>query len=143
MSRHVVARASELGDGERLIVEVAGRSIGIFRVGDRFYGLRNRCPHAGGELCRGRVVGRLSSDRPGRYVHDRSRPLVACPWHGWEFDLATGQSYIDPGRLRVRPYEVQALQGEALAAGPYRAETIPVSLDDEYLVVTLGGAGEG
>jgi nitrite reductase/ring-hydroxylating ferredoxin subunit len=143
MSRHVVGRAADLRDGERLIVEVAGRSIGIFRIGGRLYGLRNRCPHAGGELCRGHVVGRLSSDRPGHYTHDASRPLVACPWHGWEFDLATGQSYIDPRRLRVRPYRVETLPGDALAAGPFRAETIPVSVQDEYLVVTVGGAGEG
>ncbi len=139
MSRHVVGRAADLGDGERLIVEVAGRSIGIFRIGGRLYGLRNRCPHAGGELCRGRVVGRLSSARPGQYTHDPSRPLVACPWHGWEFDLATGQSYIDPRRLRVRPYPVQKLTREQLAAGPFRAETIPVSVQDDYLVVTVGG----
>jgi nitrite reductase/ring-hydroxylating ferredoxin subunit len=129
MSRHVVGRAADLGDGERLIVDVAGRSIGIFRVGGRLYGLRNRCPHAGGELCRGRLLGRLSSARPGHYAYDAARPLVACPWHGWEFDLATGQSYVDPGRVRVRAYDV-------------RAETIPVSEQDEYLVVTLGETGE-
>lgn len=143
MSRHVVGRAADLGDGERLIVDVAGRSIGIFRIGDRLYALRNRCPHAGGELCRGHVVGRLSSDRPGHYVHDGTRPVVACPWHGWEFDLATGQSYIDPPNLRVRAYEVRALSGEALAAGPYRVETISVSVQDEYIVVTMSAAGTG
>jgi nitrite reductase/ring-hydroxylating ferredoxin subunit len=143
VSRHVVGRAADLRDGERLIVEVAGRSIGIFRIAGRLYGLRNRCPHAGGELCRGHVVGRLSSAGPGHYVHDGSRPLVACPWHGWEFDLATGRSYIDPRRLRVRSYPVHRVTGEELAAGPFRAETIPVSVEDDYLVVTVGGAEEG
>lgn len=160
--RYVVGRASELADGDRLIVEVGGRSVGIFRVGDRLYALRNRCPHAGGELCRGRVLGRLESPRPGRYVHDLSRPLIACPWHGWEFDLATGQSYFDPERTRVRAYraavacgaklagEVErgevapaAPTGELMAAGsvvpgPYRAETVPVSVQDDYVVLTLG-----
>jgi nitrite reductase/ring-hydroxylating ferredoxin subunit len=117
-TRYVVAPVSELPDGGRLIVNVAGRSIGVFRVGDDYYALRNRCPHAGGELCRGRVVGRLESERPGDYVHDLSRPLVACPWHGWEFDLATGQSYVDPARLRVRAY--------------------PVAVEDDHVVLTLG-----
>jgi nitrite reductase/ring-hydroxylating ferredoxin subunit len=142
VSHHVVGRAADLGDGERLIVDVAGRSIGVFRVGGRLYALRNRCPHAGGELCRGQLVGRLSSARPGHYVHDASRPLVACPWHGWEFDLATGQSYVDPRRLRVRAYDVRALPVQALTVGPYRAQTIPVCEQDEYLVVTLGDTGE-
>jgi 3-phenylpropionate/trans-cinnamate dioxygenase ferredoxin subunit len=133
---------ADLDDGGRLIVEVAGRSIGIFRIGRRLYALRNRCPHAGGELCRGRIVARLSSARPGHYVHDRSRPLIVCPWHGWEFDLATGQSQVDPRRVRVRAYDVEALRGEEIGAGPYRAETVQVSVEDEYLVVTLAGPGE-
>jgi 3-phenylpropionate/trans-cinnamate dioxygenase ferredoxin subunit len=141
MNRHVVGRAADLGDGERLIVEVAGRSIGIFRVDGRLYGLRNRCPHAGGELCRGRLLGRLSSRAPGHYEHDLRRPLVRCPWHGWEFDLQTGASVVDARALRVRPYEVQEVPGATLDEGRYRAETVEVSIDDEYLVVTLGGSG--
>lgn len=120
MSRHVVGRASELGDGERLIVDIGGRSVGVFRFGERLYALRNRCPHAGGELCRGRVVGRLESNGPGRYAHDQSRPLVACPWHGWEFDLETGESFCDPAGMRVRAYEV--------------------TVEDEQIVLTVGGA---
>jgi 3-phenylpropionate/trans-cinnamate dioxygenase ferredoxin subunit len=144
-ARYIVGRVSDLPDGERLIVDIGGRSIGVFHVGGEFYALRNRCPHAGGELCRGRVVGRLDSDRPGRYVHDLARPLVACPWHGWEFELATGQSYIDPRRTRVRAYDVEVAPGGGLidgagepVPGPYRAETVPISVDDDYLVVTLG-----
>lgn len=138
----MVGRAADLRDGERLIVAVGGRSIGIFRIGGRLYGLRNRCPHAGGELCRGQVVARLSSDRPGHYLRDDSRPLIACPWHGWEFDLATGRSYVDPERLRVRAYDVQALPGEALTDGPLHAQTVPVAEQDEYLVVSLDEARE-
>lgn len=142
MSRHVVGRAAELPDGERLIVAVRGRSIGIFRIGGRLYGLRNRCPHAGGELCRGQVVARLSSNRPGHYRHDESRPVIACPWHGWEFDLATGRSLVDPEHLRVRAYDVQALPGKALADGSLHGRTVPVAEQDEYLVVSLDEARE-
>lgn len=145
MRRVAVARASEIPPGGRLIVDVDGRSIGIFHEGGRFYGLLNRCPHAGAELCRGDVVGLLESDRPGHYRYDAERRLIACPWHGWEFDLETGQSYVDPRRIRVRPYEVSVETGGAVAEGgyvrgPYVAETIPIAVDDDYLVLTLGGA---
>ena len=150
--RFAVARADSLPEGGRLIVDVNGRSIGIFRVRGRLYALLNRCPHEGAELCRGTLVGRLEADRPGEYRHDPSRPLLACPWHGWEFDLATGQSYFDPARTRVRPYPVSVERGEqvarevddgcaalagALRPGPYRVETVPISVEDEYLVVSL------
>jgi nitrite reductase/ring-hydroxylating ferredoxin subunit len=151
--RYAIARTADLADGERLLVDVGGRSIGVFRVDGRYYALLNRCPHAGAELCRGRLVGTLESDAPGRYSYDADRRLIACPWHGWEFDIATGQSYVDPRRLRVRPYHVDveagrelmgavaageaALAGQ-LVPGPYRAETFDVSVEDEYLVLTVG-----
>jgi 3-phenylpropionate/trans-cinnamate dioxygenase ferredoxin subunit len=149
---YAVARASEIPEGGRLIVDVGGRSIGVFHEGGRFYALLNRCPHMGAELCRGRVLGLLESDGPGQYRHDPSRKLLACPWHGWEFDLATGQSYFDPQRTRVRPYAVTVQAGGAmlhdvdhrrsdvggeLAKGPYVAETFPISVEDDYVVVTL------
>lgn len=151
--RYAIARTSDLSDGGRLIVDAGGRSIGVFRVGQRYYALLNRCPHAGAELCRGRLVGTLSADAPGHYRYDADRRLIACPWHGWEFDIATGQSYVDPRRLRVRPYAVDVEAGQALAdqvaageaalagellPGPYRAETFDVSVEDDYLVLTIG-----
>jgi nitrite reductase/ring-hydroxylating ferredoxin subunit len=150
--RFAVARVSELPDGGRLIVDVGGRSIGVFNVGGRYYALLNRCPHAGGELCRGELLGLLESDFPGEYRHDPNRKLLACPWHGWEFDLETGRSYFDPARTRVAPYTVAVEEGAALAGqldsgssrlagdlaeGPYVAETFPICIEDDYLVVTL------
>ena len=149
--RYAVARADEIPEGGRLIVDAGGRSIGVFRVGGRYFALLNRCPHQGAELCRGELVGVLESDRPGEYRFDPTRKLLVCPWHGWEFDLETGQSYFDPLRTRVRPYPVtveaaDAVAGDAvvdiradqLEKGPYSAETLPIAIEDNYLVVTVG-----
>ena len=55
--RVVVAPLHSFPSGERRIVEVGGRSIGVFRVGESFYGIRNRCPHQGGPLCLGHLLG--------------------------------------------------------------------------------------
>jgi hypothetical protein len=60
----VVARAEEIPPGERKIVEVGGRSIGVFNIAGRYYALRNRCPHQGGPLCTGLQFGELRSERP-------------------------------------------------------------------------------
>ena len=154
--KYVVARAGEIPEGGRVIVDAGGRSIGVFHVGGRYYALLNRCPHQGAELCRGDLVGVLESDRPGEYRFDAARKLLVCPWHGWEFDLATGQSYFDPVRTRVRPYPVSVEPGEAVAAdaapdradaalekGPFVAETLPIAVEDDYLVVTLGERAAG
>ena len=115
--RHVVATADEIAPGERKIVTVAGRSIGIFNVGGEFFALRNRCPHQGGALCRGQLWGVLRSEAPGEFQYDPSREILACPWHGWEFHIRTGQSWCTPERLRVRRYQVAQVSADQLAEG--------------------------
>jgi nitrite reductase/ring-hydroxylating ferredoxin subunit len=109
--RFVVGKASELADGERLIVTVSNRSIGIFNVGGRFYGLPNTCPHKGAEMCRGVLFGEVTSTGPGDFAYNPDKKYVACPWHGWEFDVATGQSYFDPRKTRVRTYAIDVEDG--------------------------------
>ena len=53
MARYVVGTVDEIPPGTRKIVEIAGRSIGVFNVGGEFFALRNRCPHQGGRSARG------------------------------------------------------------------------------------------
>lgn len=106
MTAHAVATVGELPPGARKIVEIGGRSIGVFNVGGRFYALRNTCPHQGAPLCRGRLGGTMAPGAPGEYTPERDGLILACPWHGWEFDITTGRSVFNPHRTRVRAYEV-------------------------------------
>lgn len=140
MSKYVVAPVDELPSGTQRLVVAGGREIAVFNVEGTFYALRNQCPHQGGPLCSGFVAARLESPGPGRYNYDEGRKLVKCPWHGWEFDLATGQSWFDPTRRRVRAYPVAVESGETvLAPGPYVAETVPVRIEDDYVVIEVAG----
>jgi nitrite reductase/ring-hydroxylating ferredoxin subunit len=146
VTRVVVAPVSGFGDGERRIVDVGGRSIGVFRVGDRFYGIRNRCPHQGGPLCLGHVLGDAVAETPGD-ARVSSDPLrIACPWHGWEYDLDSGQSFMGGAMAGVKSYGVGLERGVSLledatarpaerVPGPYVAETFEVSVEDEYVVL--------
>jgi nitrite reductase/ring-hydroxylating ferredoxin subunit len=139
MARYVIATTAEIPPGGRKIVEVAGRSIGIFNVDGEFLALRNRCPHQGGPLCEGGLSGLLEAMTPGEYHYSRNGEMLRCPWHGWEFDLRTGQSWFDPGRTRVRRYQVSVEPAASgLAPGPYVAETYPVSVEEQYVVVEIG-----
>jgi 3-phenylpropionate/trans-cinnamate dioxygenase ferredoxin subunit len=144
----LVAPVEEIPPGERRIVEIDRRSIGVFNVGGHFHALRNRCPHQGGPLCEGQVLGAVHSSGPGDFQYDADRRILACPWHGWEFDLATGQSWCDPGRLRTRAYAARVARGRELAAdahdlarvpGPHVAETYTVSVDGCYVVLDVPG----
>jgi nitrite reductase/ring-hydroxylating ferredoxin subunit len=131
MGRHVVATTQELPPGARKLVHVQGRTIGVFNVEGRLYALRSRCPHMGASLCEGVVSSAVSAERPGEIVWDAGAPMLRCPWHGWEFDMATGQSWCDPQKVRVRSYDVRR------EPGPYLAETYPVAREEDVIVVEL------
>ena len=148
MGRHVVASIDELPPGTRKIVEVAGRQVGVFNVGGEYFALRNRCPHQGGPLCEGKTWGLARARVPGEIEYSRAGEILTCAWHGWEFDIRTGQSWCEPERLRVRRYAVSVEPGEALATaddaplpgrvpGPYVAETYPITAEGRYLVVEI------
>jgi len=137
MTRHVVASADELKPGERKLVVVAGREIGVYNVGGQFYALANRCPHGGGALCEGMITGLALSDGPGTYRLERPGEFVRCPFHAWEFDIRTGQSYCDPKSTRARQYSVVVEGGESLAKGPYVAERFEVSVEKRYVVLEM------
>jgi 3-phenylpropionate/trans-cinnamate dioxygenase ferredoxin subunit len=137
MSRHVVAEVGEIAPGTCKIVTVRGREIGVFFVNDEYFALINRCPHEGAPLCRGRLFGLMESDRPGTYRLVRNGEMLRCPWHGWEFDIRTGQSWCEPDNVRARTYNVTVEPGEALAKGPFTAETVPVRVEQNYVVVEV------
>lgn len=143
LTRYRVARVGEISPGERKIVQVAGRSIGIFNIKGEFFALRNQCPHAGGPLCKGVLSGFVQSKVPGEYTYVRKGEILRCPWHQWEFDVKTGQSWFDPVKTRVRSYEVSIEPGDeelietGLEKGPFTAETYPVSVEERYVVIEL------
>src|SRR5580765_6772438 len=138
MARHIVARADEIPPGGNKVVGVEGRDIVIFHVNGEFFALLNRCPHEGAPLAKAACVARLTSPEPGVYVRDRVGELLRCPWHGWEFDMRTGQSWFDPRGVLVRTYEVSVAPGGELQKGPYVAETFPVSIEEQYVLVEIG-----
>lgn len=105
-TRWPVAKVAEIAPGECRIVEVRRHSVGVFNVDGRFVALLNVCPHELAPVCRGPVSGTTLPSPPGEYRWGREGEILACPWHGWEFDLLTGVSLTDP-RVRVRRYATE------------------------------------
>jgi len=137
MPKHVVATAAEIPDGGRKLVELKGRPVAVFNVKGEYFALYDRCPHEGGSLCAGKLTGLVQSSGPGDYQLTRQGEILRCPWHGWEFDLRTGRSYCDPRRMRVRNYAVSVQPGSQVVEGPYVAETFPVTVEGDYVVIEL------
>lgn len=117
MGRHVLGPIDDFPPGSRRIVSLDGRSIGVFNVDGRLYALRNCCPHQGAPLCLGPVTPLVTAPCPGRYVAEEPE-VIRCPWHGWEFRLDDGRSWVDPDGTRVRAYPVEVHDGQVLIRTP-------------------------
>jgi len=110
MAEQFVAKAAEFKDGDRRIVFVKQHEIGVFRANGQFYAYSNYCLHQGGPACEGltiaKVEERIQPDKTSRglYFSDTEMNFV-CPWHGYEYDLKTGECVADR-KLRLRKYEV-------------------------------------
>lgn len=68
-----VARADEIPEGERKIIQVDDLSIGVFHHKGGWYALHNSCLHRGGPIC----AGKLEED------------TLTCPWHGYQYDVTS------------------------------------------------------
>jgi nitrite reductase (NADH) small subunit/3-phenylpropionate/trans-cinnamate dioxygenase ferredoxin subunit len=88
-----VGREDSFVEGRGRRVTVGPDTVAVIRHGGRLYALRDACPHMGASLADGQIV----------------RGRVTCFWHGWTFDLATGQSDTRPWAC-ARTYEI-ALRG--------------------------------
>ncbi|MGY6653660.1 Rieske (2Fe-2S) protein [Amycolatopsis sp. TRM77291] len=129
---HVVGKVSEFRERDGKIVEIDGKSIGVFRVDGRFFAIRNYCPHQGAPLCEGHILAGLRADEKPASV-DESTLYIACPWHGWEYDIRTGQSYFGAGHAPARTYRVHTETGRR--PGPYTADSYVVTVEDGDVVV--------
>lgn len=97
MSQRVYAASiKDVPEETGLELTLEGKIVALYKVGDEFLALDGICPHAGGPLGKGTV----------------SNGIVTCPWHGWQFDLKTGQHCLTPQICQTR-YDVE-VNGEEI-----------------------------
>ena len=85
-----VANTNELPVGRVKAVTVAERTIALYHTASGFYASDNVCPHRGGPLAQGDLIGNE----------------IVCPWHLWGFDVATGHCPGNP-EVRIATHEVR------------------------------------
>ena len=102
MSLVSVARLDDLQAGQPKLVEVGSTRLVLVRVKDEVHACDDVCAHQGGPLSEGKLSG----------------VRLACPWHGWMYDVRTGQCVI-PGRgNRVASYPTRIEAGEVWVEVP-------------------------
>jgi nitrite reductase (NADH) small subunit len=114
---HRVGTVEELRREGCRIVDLDGRKVGVISVGDDFFAFHDRCPHMGPSMCHGTVSGTFVASSPQELVYGQHDRVIRCPWHGWEFDLETGRSLLQPERLGLKTYEVTVQDGHVVLHG--------------------------
>lgn len=94
---HPVCTVAELETESAMAVDIGDLRIALFLSQGRIYAVSETCPHRGGPLHLGRI----------------KNGIVICPWHRWQFDLATGCSPVNPNS-RVPTYPVRVEGGMVL-----------------------------
>jgi NAD(P)H-dependent nitrite reductase small subunit len=92
-----VAALAEIPVGQGKTVEAGGRQIAVFNCDGELYAIDNTCKHKGGPLGEGEVDGKT----------------VTCPWHGWAYDLSSGEC-LEDSECSVEKFEVKVDGGEVL-----------------------------
>jgi 3-phenylpropionate/trans-cinnamate dioxygenase ferredoxin subunit len=90
-----IGPAEELPPGERLFVEIGGRSIVVFNIAGGLFSIADVCSHDDGPVGEGDL-------------HDFA---ITCPRHGAEFDVRTGKVLKMPAVVDVAAYPVRVLDG--------------------------------
>ena len=135
MVRHVIAPAKDLPAGNRIRVMIDGKPVLVLNIKGELFALSDTCPHRGASLSGGVLTGHVVSETPGEYKYSRAGEILRCPWHAWEFDVRTGRSWCDPKRMRLMQLDVKIEPGASLVEGPYKTETFPVRIEDDYIVI--------
>lgn len=91
-----VARADEIPDPGKQLIEVDDRLVVLFHIGGSFYCLDDVCTHDGGPLGEGELCG-----------HE-----IACPRHGAKFDVRTGRALTMPATEDTVAHDVKVEGGQ-------------------------------
>ena len=109
-----VCGSGELAPGAMRPVSLGRLPVVVIRLDDgSLHAFVNRCLHQGAPLSAGRLGPRTIADEVGEYRLDESAPVLRCPWHGYEYDVRTGCTLIDPAR-RLRALPVTERDGSIL-----------------------------
>ena len=110
MAEKFVSKISEFQDGERRIITAGDHEIGVFKHEGQYYAYSNICLHQGGPACEGLIIAQVDEvlddqKRSLGLAFSKTQTNFVCPWHGYEYDIKTGECASDR-KLKLRTYKV-------------------------------------
>jgi len=115
-----IGRYDELRQNERLVLDIDGTELGVYFLGDEVRAWLNVCPHSGGPVCQGKIMPRTvqivrENLKSGGLGFSDTQSNIVCPWHGYEFDILTGEHPTKPS-VRLREIPVKVVDGEVVVS---------------------------
>jgi len=112
-----VGKVSDFPIGKCTIVNIDGREIGIAQLKNgEFRAIRNHCPHKGAPVCKGFISGTMLPGDVGELIFGRDGEILVCPWHGYEFDLNSGQQIYQESPEKLLMFPVTINNGDVVVA---------------------------
>lgn len=112
MERIALIPIAEVKKDRFTIIDHGKVSIGIIKVEGGVKCYLNSCPHAGAPICMGKVSKIITGNKHNEKVAGNEL-IVKCPWHGWEFHIKTGQSYL-PGLGKLVALKSEVIDGQVV-----------------------------
>ncbi len=124
-----IGTTTEFSDPGRKVIGFDRFEVAVFKLDGEFFAYLNQCPHMGGPACQGKMLAKveevIADDKTSKgMAFSKTRMHVVCPWHGFEFDIRTGQHPGNP-RARLRKMDVRVSDGDVLVTVPDTREAAP------------------
>lgn len=110
MAEVYVGKKSEFEDGSRKIIEVNNREVCVILKDNEYYAYENYCYHQGGPACEGQMLPKVEAVVAGdgtliEETFSEKEMHIVCPWHGFEYELKTGEC-VTNRKVRLKRYEL-------------------------------------
>lgn len=119
MAKHTIGNEEMLDPGEKVTLELEGRDIAVFNVDGELFAYTSWCAHQGGPCGEGNITGTYvdsSFDRENLQTQlewGKENKILNCPWHGWEYDIETGECISKKNR-RIPSHDVEIRDGNII-----------------------------
>jgi 3-phenylpropionate/trans-cinnamate dioxygenase ferredoxin subunit len=128
MEDFLIGPVAEFPEGSKQILELGGRSVGIYHTKGEFYAVHNVCPHALAPICVSDLTDTRMPSAPGEFVAGMENLVLRCPWHAWEFDVRTGEALFGTDRRRLLTFPIRVEDGQIIVSLRARKKPLPPTI---------------
>lgn len=112
---HDIAASEDIREGEMTPCRIGRSTIIVTRLPcGSLRAISGRCPHMGAQLQYGCITGMAEGPEHGKIEMARANEVLRCPWHGFEFDLRTGDPAVtapEAQAMKLRLYATSERDG--------------------------------